>query len=286
MKKQISMLLLILIFTLSCFPAGIISTNASTDATKPTIYVDSKTFSPGENVKINVNVSNNPGIAGAILKISYDSKLKLVKAENGEKFAKLNFTQPGNLGNPSTFLWDSESGQVSDDGIILTLTFSVSDEVKANENLKISVSSSQGDIYNENLDDVEFNFIDGFVSLRSYDLGDVNFDNVISIIDATAIQMHIVGIKYFDSNALILADTDRDGNITVNDATEIQKYIVGLIPSLGYDGESTVTNPSNTEPVNNICEVTFKDYDGTVIKTEDINYGESANAPFFPQRDG
>lgn len=180
----------------------------------------------------------------------------------------------------------SESGQVSDDGIILTLTFSVSDEVKANENLKISVSSSQGDIYNENLDDVEFNFIDGFVSLRSYDLGDVNFDNVISIIDATAIQMHIVGIKYFDSNALILADTDRDGNITVNDATEIQKYIVGLIPSLGYDGESTVTNPSNTEPVNNICEVTFKDYDGTVIKTEDINYGESANAPFFPQRDG
>lgn len=286
MKKRVSMLLLILIFSLSCFPAGIISANASTDFTEPTIYVESKTFAPGEQVKVNVNVSNNPGIAGAILKISYDSKLTLIGAENGEKFAKLSFTKPGNFGNPSTFLWDSESGQVSDDGTILTLTFNVSDDAKPNENLKIGVSCSQGDIYNENLDDVDFKMIEGFVSLKTYNLGDVNCDDVVNIRDATVIQRHIAGLEILDSDAILLADTDKDGDVTVSDATEIQKYIAGLIPSLGSDSEPTATNPSVTEPTNSSCTVIFKDYDGTVIKTENINYGESANAPDAPQRDG
>lgn len=276
MKKRVSLLLLILIFSLSCFQAGIISANASTDFTEPTIYVESKTFALGEQVKVNVNVSNNPGIAGAILKISYNSKLTLIGAENGEKFAKLNFTQPGNFGNPSTFLWDSESGQVSDDGTILTLTFNVSDDAKPNENLEIGVSCSQGDIYNENLDDVDFKMIDGFISLKVYNLGDVNSDDVVNIKDATAIQMHIAEIKLLNSDALLLADTNKDGDVTVSDATEIQKYIAELIPSLGSD----------SEPTNSSCTVTFKDYDGSVIKTENINYGESATAPDAPQRDG
>lgn len=275
MKKYVSLLLLITIFTVSCISTGLISANASTTFTDPTIFVESKSFTLGEQIKVNVNVNKNPGIAGAILKITYDSKLTLVEAESGEKFAKLNFTKPGKFESPCTFLWDSESGQVEDDGTILTLTFDVSDDVAANEKLEIGISSSQGDIYNENLDDVNFKQVGGFVSLKSpYSLGDVNRDGVINVQDATAIQMYVAETKALDSEALQLADIIKDGIINVSDATRLRKYLAGTVASLEPDSKNDTFN------------VVFKDYDGTVIKSETINSGESAISPEEPQREG
>lgn len=286
MKKQVLLLLLILTFALFCFPTGIISANASTDSTDSTIIVESRTSAPGSQVKVNVDVKNNPGIAGAIFKVTYDSKLTLTGAENGEKFTSLNFTHPGEFGNPSTFLWDSESGQVNDDGTILTLTFKVADDAELNESLDVCVSYSQGDIYNENLENLNFCTVNGCITVKSYSLGDVNGDYEINIKDATDIQMHIADIKTLSNEFLLLADTDNNGAVTILDVTEIQRYLARLITSFGKETEVSPSNPEITTPTNNIYTVVFKDYDGTVIKTESINYGESATAPDIPQRDG
>lgn len=282
MKKRVFLSLLVLILLLSFFIGGIIPASASTNFTEPTIYIESKTFASKTQVKIDVNVSNNPGIAGAILKISYDSKLTLIEAESGEKYAKLNFTKPGKFGNPSVFLWDSESGKVSDDGTILSLTFNVSDETKPDEKLKICVSCSQGDIYDENLNDVNFKTIDGFAVYKKGNLGDVNYDGIVDIKDATTIQMHIVEMKLLDRETILLADTDGDGEVTICDVTKLQKYIVKQISSLGSDSESTETSPTESKT----CTVIFKDYDGKIIAEEYVDYGESAIAPDLPSRDG
>lgn len=286
MKKQVSLLLLILIFTLSCFTVGRISVNASTDLTNPTIIVDSKNSAPGSQVKVNVNVKNNPGIAGAILRVTYDSKLTLLGAENGEKFTSLNFTKPGKYGNPSTFLWDSESGQINDDGTILTLTFKVADDTNLNEKLNIGISYLQGDIYNENLENLNFCMIDGGITVKSYSVGDVNGDYRVDIRDATYIQMYIANLKTLSNEFLLLADTNNDGVVTVHDATEIQRYIAKFITSFEKETETLPSNPQTSTSTNSSYTVIFKDYDGTVIKTENINYGESATAPDAPQRDG
>lgn len=58
------------------------------------------------------------------------------------------------------------------------------------------------------------------------ELGDVNKDGSINIIDATFIQKHIAQLITIDTT---YADTDKDGNITIKDATMIQKYICGLV---------------------------------------------------------
>lgn len=62
-----------------------------------------------------------------------------------------------------------------------------------------------------------------------YILGDVDFDNKITIIDATHIQYHIASIKELESAQFYAADTDSNGEINILDATYIQKYLADLI---------------------------------------------------------
>ncbi|MGN1112564.1 MAG: cohesin domain-containing protein, partial [Acutalibacteraceae bacterium] len=112
MKKRVMSIILVLVLAFSCVPIGSITASAGADYTEPTIFVDSKNVSPGSTVEVNVNVKNNPGIAGATLNVSYDSRLTLTAAQSGSTFSRLNFTAPGRFANPSKFLWDSESGQV------------------------------------------------------------------------------------------------------------------------------------------------------------------------------
>lgn len=63
-------------------------------------------------------------------------------------------------------------------------------------------------------------------------IGDVNGDSVISVIDATLIQRHLVQLETIDESRQVYADTDKNGNISIIDATMIQLLIAQLIPEL------------------------------------------------------
>ncbi len=56
-------------------------------------------------------------------------------------------------------------------------------------------------------------------------IGDVDFDDAVSIIDATAIQRHIAEIRILNATACKLSDTDMDSKISIMDVTAIQLYI-------------------------------------------------------------
>lgn len=89
--KAISVML-VLVTTLSVFSV------IATASRKPTITVDTVSANPGDTIKVEVKISGNTGVAGALLKISYDSKLTLTGAENGDAFGRLTFTKPGKYG--------------------------------------------------------------------------------------------------------------------------------------------------------------------------------------------
>ncbi len=67
-----------------------------------------------------------------------------------------------------------------------------------------------------------------FNGISAYDVGDVNMDGGINILDATLVQKYVVGIAELSAEQKHLADYNNDGDITVIDATEIQKFIVHL----------------------------------------------------------
>lgn len=62
--------------------------------------------------------------------------------------------------------------------------------------------------------------------------GDTDGDGLVSVMDATAIQLHMAQIKTIPSQLLSNGDTDGDGVVSVMDATQIQLFLAKLIDIL------------------------------------------------------
>ena len=60
-------------------------------------------------------------------------------------------------------------------------------------------------------------------------LGDVDGDLEVSVMDATAVQLHVARMNLLDDRVLHLADTDKDNDISVMDATAIQLFVARII---------------------------------------------------------
>lgn len=62
-------------------------------------------------------------------------------------------------------------------------------------------------------------------------VGDADCDDVVSVMDATAIQLHLTDIERLPAAVCKLADADADGEVSVMDATAIQLHLVEAVAS-------------------------------------------------------
>lgn len=278
-KNKLVSLLLALIMVLTAIPMnGIVSFAVSaSDFTEPTIYVDSKYSAANSTVSVDIAIANNPGIAGATLTVAYDQLLKLTAAANGEAFSSLTFTKPGSFSNPSKFLWDSESGETQKDGTILTLTFEVSEAAQADENLNIEISSNLGDFYDEDMETVNLQLVNGNITIIDYLPGDVNGDGVVNGKDVTLVRRNIVG-GYDQTINESAANVNGDFTINGKDVTAIRRHIVGgygveLLPApvackhqmvaTEYKAATCTANGNIAYWYCTTCNKYFKDMNGT-----------------------
>ncbi|MGM9636516.1 MAG: hypothetical protein ACI3YK_00860, partial [Eubacteriales bacterium] len=111
MTKKIIAFILSLIIAVSCLPLSVFAIEndeGSYSATDTAIYVENTYCVVGNTVDVNINIINNPGIAGAKFSISFDSNLTLVSvSEEGGAFEVLDYTAPETLSSPCLFNWDS-----------------------------------------------------------------------------------------------------------------------------------------------------------------------------------
>ena len=191
MKKafKIISVFLVLILTLSTVPITAKATK------RPTLTVDVVEANPGDEVEVKVRISGNYGIAGALIKISYDSKLTLIGAENGDAFGDLSYTKPGELGNPAKFLWDAENEVSKKDGTILKLIFKVSKSVDEGSKLCVNVVCESGDAYDVNMDTIEVDSVNGGVVIIKEKNDSSTLNSIISSIK-NLIFVVIKFIKY------------------------------------------------------------------------------------------
>ena len=120
----------------------------------------------GKKVDVPIEIKNNPGIAGAIIEVSFDERLTLVSAKEGDAFASLDYTKPGKYSNPCKFSWDSESGMSVSDGTVVILTFSIPDNIKSGTTLEVNCKYRPGDIYDEDLEDVHLETVNGILTVK------------------------------------------------------------------------------------------------------------------------
>ena len=98
--------------------------------------------------------------------------------------------------------------------------------------INATVNGEDAEVLLDSSDKVAGFTFDFTIPKDDFMLGDVNGDGDITIMDATAIQLHIAQLEMLPEDKLACADTDGDGKIAIMDATQIQLFIAQLIPEL------------------------------------------------------
>ena len=136
---------------------------------KPSFVVGSVTVKAGQTlVEVPVEVVNNPGILGMTLKIEYNDKvLTLVGADIGDALDMLTSQAPKKYKDGCNFVWYGEAIQERDikDGDILILEFEVASDAKNGE-YPVTVTYSDGDIINNDLESLTLDIIAGKVTVE------------------------------------------------------------------------------------------------------------------------
>lgn len=235
-KRMISMLLAIVLVISFC-PVCTHASAETANSTNTTFSVETVSSMPGSTVKVDICIAGNPGVLGATLKVTYADGLTLVDAAAGEAFAALDMTKPGKYVSGCNFVWDAQDITREDilDGVILTLTFDVAEDVDVNQTLAVGISADADDIFNTDFQDIPFTMTDGGVLIIDYLPGDVNNDGVINTKDIVFLRRYLAG-GYDQTIKEAAADVNDDGKLNSKDAVLIRRYIAGgygieLLPS-------------------------------------------------------
>lgn len=131
--------------------------------TEPTIYVNSTSAKPGENVEVNISLANIPAFFASNIEVSYDqSILTLVGHKYGDSYLS-GSDEPNYDNNPVTLNWSNPIlSDVANDGVYVTLIFKVSEDAISGAKADVSVSCFLSTTNEEN---PEVNEVNGTVTI-------------------------------------------------------------------------------------------------------------------------
>lgn len=136
----------------------------------PLIYVDEVSAKTGtQNIKVNVNVKNNPGILGMILTVYFDeSAMQLKQVANGSAVSNvLDLTEANVLKSGCNFVWDGQEIGESEikDGSVLELEFETDKNI-AQGKYPIKIVCEKDDVIDSNLTPVELSIVNGSIKIE------------------------------------------------------------------------------------------------------------------------
>lgn len=204
------------------------------DEKSPRLVVSDAKGLAGDTVTVTVELENNPGFAGMNAYMTYSEGLELVDADNE---TDLTFT------NDRTMVWDGVENY-NEDGKLLKLTFKISESAEVgNHFVKMNVIEA----YTEDLDDVVFDVVDGYVEVYDFVYGDVNDDKEINTKDIILLRKHVAAKDPITGVSTIAvglgADANGDGSINTKDIILLRKYVAAKDPATG---ESSIVLGPNT----------------------------------------
>ena len=146
----------------------IVTAKYTTD--KLIISAESVTVNKGTGeATMNIRVVNNPGIMGAVLKVSVNDEVLGVSSANKVGFPGLTLTAPGSAAtsSPYTFMLDSMDLSADDkkDGTLFTITFKIKD-TSVTGKYDVKLSCNQGGIFDENYNNLNVTFVNGSITIK------------------------------------------------------------------------------------------------------------------------
>ena len=234
---------------------------------EPTIVVGNAEAAPGETVRIPIELANNPGVVVMGIMVGYDENLTLLGFEDtGLLPGQLHSTV---IENPQPLFWgNTTSGNCTENGVIIYLEFKVADDAAPGTySITVTYDYENYDIYNYDGEPIEFAIQNGAVTVA-----------------AAQPEMHTVTFKDWDGTVLKTQEVQYGGDAEAPaDPTRVGYTFTGwdkAFTNVTADLVVTAQYEINT------YTVTFKDWDGTVLKTQQVQYGGDAEAPADPTRTG
>ena len=234
---------------------------------EPTIVVGNAEAAPGETVRIPIELANNPGVVVMGIMVGYDENLTLLGFEDtGLLPGQLHSTV---IENPQPLFWgNTTSGNCTENGVIIYLEFKVADDAAPGTySITVTYDYENYDIYNYDGEPIEFAIQNGAVTVA-----------------AAQPEMHTVTFKDWDGTVLKTQEVQHGGDAEAPaDPTRVGYTFTGwdkAFTNIMADLVVTAQYEINT------YTVTFKDWDGTVLKTQEVQYGGDAEAPADPTRTG
>ena len=137
---------------------------------KTVISVESITIPKGtDEVTVNIQVSNNPGIMGAVLKLSVDDMIFGFEKGTQIGYPGMMLTSPGPAvtSSPYTFMLDAMELSDSDrgDGTLFAVTLNVKD-ANATGKFDVTLSCEEGAIFDEEYIDLDVIIKNGTITIE------------------------------------------------------------------------------------------------------------------------
>lgn len=219
------------------------------------IVVSSVQASAGDqNVEVTVSLTNSIDICGMRLSVSYPAGLTLTSVARGDALPSLTFTrQNAPYSSPLGILWDGLVGDTAA-GTLVVLTFSVSENAQNGE-YPITVSYSDGDIYDTDLNDISANITNGSITVVTSETAK-DFDDIFTFEDSAVTydgQPHSLAVSVSGT-----APAGTTYSYSVKSATNAGTYkVTATISAPGYnDKKMTATLTINKKPISiNIASV-------------------------------
>ena len=248
--------------------ASVVGAESGTKDNEPKIIVNGVEAAPGDTVSVGIEIANNPGIISMTLDVAFDPALTLLRVEDT---GLLPGTVPCTvMQNPFTLVWtnDSASENFYVNGTLTYFVFKVADNAEPGAyNITVTYNLDEYDIYDCNAEPVEFAVQNGAVTVA-----------------AAQPEMHTVTFKDWDGTVLKTQEVQHGGDAEAPaDPTRVGYTFTGwnkAFTNVTADLVVTAQYEINT------YTVTFKDWDGTVLKTQEVQYGGDAEAPAEPTRTG
>ena len=248
--------------------ASVVGAESGTKDNEPKIIVNGVEAAPGDTVSVGIEIANNPGIISMTLDVAFDPALTLLRVEDT---GLLPGTVPCTvMQNPFTLVWtnDSASENFYVNGTLTYFVFKVADNAEPGAyNITVTYNLDEYDIYDCNAEPVEFAVQNGAVTVA-----------------AAQPEMHTVTFKDWDGTVLKTQEVQHGGDAEAPaDPTRVGYTFTGWDKAFTNVTADLVVTAQYE--INNYT-VTFKDWDGTVLKTQEVQYGGDAEAPADPTRTG
>ena len=200
------------------------------DPSAPRLVLSPATAAAGGSFTVTLSIENNPGIAALLVALSYDKDaLTLDSVENGGMFS--GYT----AGDARVrFLFDEEEN-VTDDGVLITLAFTVKDGTPDGV---YPISFAVREASDCDLVDVEIASAYGGVTVVSGVLwGDANGDGEISTKDVVLLRRFLANYDDTTGASSVAieagADANGDGGVSTKDVVIIRRYLANYDDSTG-----------------------------------------------------